>query len=242
MSKKKFALCLSGKPGTMEFCYPSIKRHLLDKYNLDIFICSDEQEERMMQLYHPVKMEIYSQDEIDVKILEHLGFVNYKECQTQPAKDLSANWKVWRCGRMLQEYEKEHGRYDAVLLTRFDVKFLKIPEIKPEPNTVHIPRIDALLTPPDSEGRHFGGYSSQLCWFTSDLAPKIMSFFPRSTSLYRQLGYWHAEIMFKRLCDNFGIVHKLEDIHMMIVRGTNEEPLSTDLLPLSEHPEFIGDK
>ena len=220
----------------MEFCFPSHKKHLLDVYHPDIFVCSDEQGKRISELYDPIGMEIHSQDKIN-SVIGDLS--NYTNCQTQPAKDLSYNWKLLRCGEMLREHEQKFGKYDIVMLTRFDVKFVRICRIDiPDPKTIYIPHLDALLTPADNMGWHFGGYSGQLCWCSSDTASIIMNYFDECPTLYRQLGYWQAEVFFKKLCDNHGIVPKLEDIYMMIIRGTNSNPLSTDLKPLEKFLDF----
>ena len=236
----KMALCLAGKPSTMEFCYPSLKKHLLDVYNPDVFACSDEQGDRIDQLYSPKLSSIIGQDYITHQFESRLS--QYYICQTEPMKDLSVNWKVRRCGEMLKEWEDDvlGEKYDVVAFSRFDVKFLHIAPIEiPEPNTLYMPIVDGLLTPADQNGLHFGGYSTQLCWMSSDVAQKFSYFYNSMDKLYQRRNGWHNEIMFKMYCDQVGIIPKLVDISMMIIRGTNANPLATDLNPLSKYPEFL---
>jgi len=234
----KMALCFSGQPRTMEYCYPSIKKHLLDVYDLDVFVCSDDQKGRIQELYDPVSMEIYSQDEINRKIGDRLSA--YPNCLTSPDKDLSTMWKARRVGEMLHEVEEKRGIYDVVVSTRFDLKILSLSPITlPQPNCIYLPYLDGLLTLPDSEGKHFGGYSSQLVWSSSLVAHRHLEFYDTCDEFYHQLGHWHIEEMTKLMYDANGIGGKLVDMSIMIVRGTNENPLSTDMTPLSTHPEFM---
>jgi hypothetical protein len=235
----KMALCLAGKPSTMEFCYPSIKEHILDVYNPDVFVCSDEQRDRIDQLYNPVVTDIYAQEYITHQFEGRLP--RYTICQTEPLKDLSVNWKVRRCGEELKLHEiLLCEKYDVVAFSRFDVKFLHIAPIEiPEPNTLYMPTVDGLLTNADQFGLHFGGYSTQLCWMSSDVAQKFSHFYDHMDELYQKRNGWHNEVMFKMYCDQVGIIPKLVDISMMIIRGTNDNPLATDLNPLSKYPQFM---
>ena len=237
----KTALCIAGQPRTMEFCFPSLKKNIIDVYHPDIFVCSDSQGDRIKELYNPVDMEIYTQDAIWWFIDDRRTNYNNRIMNAQPENDLSVMWKSMQCGKMLKEYEREHGIYDIVLLTRFDVKFLHVQSIRmPEERALYVPQKDAFqFDTGNTNGVHFGGYSSQLCWFTSRTAEILLDIYNISDQLYKELGFWHSETMLKYLCDKEAINVKFVDIDMMIIRGTNENPLGCWGEPLSKYPKYM---
>ena len=229
----KCALMISGLPRTMEFCFPSQKKHILDVYNPDVFICSVEQEEKFRELYDPVDIEIYSHEFIQSQFGERVA--KYTHSQTQAWRDLAANWMLLRCSEMV----KKRGEYDVIFSTRPDIKFLSVAQVgELEDNTVYAPRVDALHCLPDDRGLHFGGYSFQLCWGKSDVMHKLCQYYHLSDQIYDEAGLWHAEIIAKLLCEKLGIKRKMVEIDMMIIRGTLENLLSTNLKPLALFPEY----
>ena len=60
-------------------------------------------------------------------------------------------------------------------------------------------------------------------------------------NLARQVAEWGyiPEHVVKNYCDRNGIVAQFVDMQMMLIRGTNEAPLSFDHQPLSEYPEYL---
>lgn len=236
----KSALCLLGQPRTMEYCFPSQKKHILDVYNPDVFIVSDEGRGRMTELYNPVAIEIHAQEKIWQEIGERrTSYVSHSP-ETKPESDMSVLWKAWRGGELLKEYESLHGIYDLVFISRFDVKFLRVPVITEiKENTLYVPQVNAYLSPPDSKGNHYGGYSAQLCWGSSAVAKLMMNMYNLSGQYYQEAGKWHSEKMLKWTFDRAGIAVQHVDISMMIIRGTSDAPLAFDYRPLAEYPEFI---
>ena len=243
----KYALLMCGQPRTMEFCFPSLKKHILDVYHPDVFLCSDEQEERLRELFNPMRIDIHSQEKIDAEVAElRAGYTN------QPgdglvAKDLSIAWKVWRANQMKREIEAEFGfRYDTVMISRFDVKFKSIPDIgKAEENTIYVPRVGAYWnSPPDEQGIHWHGYSAHLYWMSSKVADGVAGIYfegEDNFNIARQVADWGyiPEHVLKNYCDRHGILAQLVDIEMMLIRGTSEAPLSFHHHPLSEYPEYL---
>ena len=185
----KVALLIAGQPRTMEFCYPSQKQHILDVYYPDVFICSDDKEQRMRELYNPVGIDIHDQVYIDEQIvIKRSKFIPPGQ-EVMPHKDLSIAWKVWRVNEMKQGYEKEHGFvYDVVLLTRFDVKFASIQTIEiPKPDTLYVPTIGGYwATPPDEPGIHWHGFSTHMCWMSSSISDRLAPMFFEGTNIYRE--------------------------------------------------------
>jgi hypothetical protein len=243
------ALLMCGQPRTMEFCFPSVKRHILDVYQPDVFVCSDEQEERLGELFHPTAMDIRPQDEIDkeVEMLRSM-YAPYDHNVIPPiqTKDLSAAWKVYRAAEMKREHEFMTGFiYDVVLISRFDVKFAGIQPIKNvEENVIYVPRTGAYwITPPDRPGIHWHGYSTHLCWMSSKVADMTAGIYFEGEDNYKiacEVADWGyiPEHVLKNFFDRNGIRAEFVEISMMLIRGTAESPLAFDHRPLTEYPQY----
>ena len=74
------AFCIYGQPRTWSFCFPSLKKHLLDVYHPDVFLCTDGEQEQMEKAYHPTAMEAISPEEQlrRFKEREKIGFKRFK--------------------------------------------------------------------------------------------------------------------------------------------------------------------
>jgi len=245
----KIALILAGQPRTFKFCYPSFKRLIIDVYNPDIFIVSDDKETELRQLYNPVAMEIKTQDYINqqVAILRD----KYRQVDPQfeviPAKDLSIAWKLYRAAQLKQEYEKIHGLYDIVIVTRFDIKFKSIQATENvDKNTIYVPKIGAYwIIPPDKPGIHWHGYSAHLCWMSSKVFDKLAAemyfegdnHYRMSCEVNKEWGFI-PEHVFKYFLERHNINVELVDIDMMLIRGTSERPLAFHNLSLDDYPYY----
>ena len=243
----KSALIITGQPRTMEFCYPSLKRHILDVYKPDVFLVSDAEESRMIELFNPVRIDIRRQEEIDIRYKTLRLRYTAPDREPVAAKDLSCAWKVYRASQLKQDFESRFEFiYDVVLITRFDVKFHCVPEIKtPEPNTLHIPRRGAYwITPPDKPGIHWHGYSAHLCWMPSPVADQLAGIYFQGEDNFKiasEVAEWGyiPEHVTKNYCDRAGIRAVFEDMDMMLIRGTNEAPLSFQSTPLKDYPDYL---
>lgn len=249
----RMALCMYGQPRTMEFCYPSQKKHILDVYHPDVFICSSADETRMRQLYNPVAIEVHSPAAEENLMGEHrlrYGLVQHNDTPYPkfPNQDLSVMWKAWRCGEMIREYEKEHGEYDILSATRFDTKYLSIEPIedKPKENALYIPRVDANQGEADVRGVFWGtGYSTHFWYANSRIGHMLFDLYNWSDDHFKATGEWNTEKALKWKCEQDGIrIHYIE-VRFMLIRGTNSHPLSAGApgfqLPLSptNYPEYI---
>jgi hypothetical protein len=250
MANLRYALLMCGQPRTMEFCYPSQKEHLLNKYLPDVFICTDDQEERMRELYQPKGLLILSQEFIDQRVAAIRA--DYDQNNLVPPA-LSVSYKYMRAARMLREQEIAQGwRYDVVFISRFDVAFDSIQPVDAiKPRTIYIPRNDAIWYKTSEEpGIHWGGYSGHLFWMSSEVAQEIcnlyfcgpdwnrLSVLDRWEKLNQPWGQ-NPEIVMKYFIENEGIVVELVEIAMMIIRGTSENPLAFDhVTPISRYPQF----
>ncbi len=241
------ALLLCGQPRTMEFCFPSFKRHIMDVYHPDIFLVTDEQLERASELYQPVRAEAFSQETIDEQVRELRSAYVEPEVGHGFPRSFSIAWKTYRASLLRQAYEREQNiQYDVVLLTRFDVRFRRIqPITMPEANTLYVPKKGAYWTyPPDKPGIHWHGYSAHLAWGTPAVMDAVAGmYFEGADNL--QLAYeasqeWGRvpEHVLKNFCDRNGIRASFTDIDMMLIRGTSEKPLAFDHKPLDAYPGY----
>jgi len=241
------ALLMCGQPRTMEFCFPSLKKHILDVYHPDVFISSDEQKERLIELFQPIAIDIRTQAEIDreIECLRSKYLPTNLIPPVQP-KDLSSAWKVYRAAEMKREYQNLMGFvYDVVLVSRFDVKFSKIPKIGTiKENTIYVPRTGAYwITPPDRPGIHWHGYSTHLCWASSKVNDMTAGMYFEGEDNYRiacEVADWGyiPEHVLKNFCDRNGIRAELVEISMMLIRGTSDSPLSFDHQSLTNYPHY----
>lgn len=238
------ALCITGLPRTMEYCYPSQKQHLLDVYHPDVFVCASSDKSRIQKLYNPTGMIFIDEDhalEEATRLRQGLTPVAY------PPSALPFSYKTKLCVEQMRKWERDSGRpYDLVFISRFDVKFKSIQPVElPEENTLYVPRIGAYwATPPAEPGIHWGGFSGHLCWTTPRVAEMI-------ANVYYAPEDWHgrscassetwgnaAEYLLKYFCDHNGIQARLVEIEMMLIRGTPEAPLSFNWQDLSAYPDY----
>jgi len=248
----RMAFCLYGQPRTMEFCAPSIKKHILDVYHPDVFACSDSQGDKIQELFNPVAMEIHSVEEENELMGEHrlrYGVIQHNSTPYPkfPNQDLSVMFKTWRCGEMMKENERINGTYDVVSASRFDSKYLSIEPIHiPEENTLYIPRVDANQGAADVNGVHWGtGYSTHFFYGTSAIGRMLFDSYNWSDDHFNEMNEWNTEkaLLWRCKKDNIKVVYI--EVRFMLIRGTNERPLSAgapgEQLPFSptNYPEYI---
>ena len=248
----RMALCLFGQPRTAAFCADSLYTELISVYHPDIFLSTDSQEALMRSLYHPISMEIASEEEETQIIGERMSRYGksvpnpgpYKEYPIYPSRDLSFLYKNWRCREMLRNHEAKFGDYDVIVGTRFDAKFLKIQPITlPNKNTLYIPRIDA-FGKEAVNGIHWGmGYCAHIWWADSITGCFLLNCFNWSDDYYKETKKWGGEGMMKYICDKNKIDVQYTDVTFMLIRGTNERPMEglPPWSPLSKtcHPEYL---
>jgi hypothetical protein len=187
----------------------------------------------MKETYHPVAMEVISQEEQRARIGERIHRYGdevpnpgpYKDYPIHPAGDLQFLYKMWRCREMMRDYEEKHGEYDVVVVTRFDAKFLNIQPIeKPKPNTFYIPLVDAFGKKAEN-GIHWGmGYATHIWWADANTASTILDSYNWSDEIFKETHQWCGESMTKYFCDKMGIKVEYTDVEFMLIRGTSREP------------------
>lgn len=153
----KVALCLSGQPRMFKSSYQSLKNHILDNYDCDIFIDTwkfkntdenfylshrykDEGSlEELYELYQPRVLNVEKFDEVfESKCLE---FEN-KVSLTQGAKEdnylrryYSMLYKIYNCNKIKNEYGKKMNiNYDIAVRSRLDVLYTQKIEFNKDVN------------------------------------------------------------------------------------------------------------
>lgn len=246
----RMALCMEGQFRTAEFCFPSLYENLIKPYSPDIFVCTDSNKDRIQELYHPVDMEIFTQEEINKIIgprLHRYGdwvpFPEYPQYPICPPDDLSYLFKMKRSRDLMKYYEEKHQKYDVVVSTRFDAKFLYIQPITiPQKDCLYIPRVDACQNESDKNGLHGGvGYGSHLYWCSSEVAGRVLNAYEWVEDAYQKLHRYCGELMLKWFCDNNHIKVIQTDVKFMLIRYRGGQYLDGRYIPLSEdhYPEYL---
>lgn len=111
--------------------YEGFKKYLFDKYDVDVFVHSwNDNEENITKYYKPKKMLLEDQDEFKQKFESSDDYKNFKyglkDVKYYSArvkyKDYSQFYSIYQSNKLRLEYQKEHNfTYDIIILTRFDL-------------------------------------------------------------------------------------------------------------------------
>jgi len=142
----KVALLLSGDMRDWIINYVYFKQHLLDHYDVDIFISTwrGYKNDEVVNVYNPVAMDI--QDYNRGFNQRWASITNPYEENREPNVNLvncmSMWYKTWRVNELKNEYQfTMNTKYDLVIKTRPDLKLEeKVILEKPKNNTLYIPK------------------------------------------------------------------------------------------------------
>jgi SAM-dependent methyltransferase len=175
--KVKTALCISGHLRTFEDNYQSVKTHILDKLDCDVFIHTwdimglsyrftdgslyaietQRLAERIKQLYNPKKMVMEPAQTFKASPLMHARQLDHRDIPGI----LSMYYKIEACNKLKSEYEKEQNfKYDCVIRFRGD---LYMESDLPIDN---ITNLNYLFVPIFG---NFGGVCDQFAYGSSDI-------------------------------------------------------------------------
>ena len=248
----KMALCIYGHGRTFEFCAPSIKKLIIEPYNPDIFVCSDYNRRGWETLYKLTGLEIAPDDEINRTVGdrgypfgEWVSIPKWPQYYISISRQLNYLYRGWRCREMFRLHEAKYGKYDVVVVTRPDVKFLGIEPIEiPAKDRLYLPRIDAHQWEVDKDGLYWNmGYSSHTWWSSSSVAKQLLDGFHWTDWVWEDVGVWCGEMMLKYYCDRNGIKVIHTDVTQMIIKGDKNHPLSNSFefgkkLSATHYPEY----
>jgi len=135
----KVALCLSGQIRSHELVKGSIKKHLLDLYNCDVFchFWHKYDNEKYKNFYNPQCASDYGIFD-DKKIKDVIDFYKPKSLKYSfPFFDQNTKsmlYSICESNKLKSEYEKHNNvKYDLVIKCRYDMMFkgdLNIPKIQ----------------------------------------------------------------------------------------------------------------
>lgn len=158
------AVLLSGQIRNARDASTSIKEHIVDKYNADVFvetwrttpniisyaghnIPDDMTLDEVDRVYSPKMMRVEDFD--NSRLMESIrnnlptnktGYNGEVEESTVMANVFAMYYKIMRANEMREEYERINNiKYECIIRLRFDLKFDNFPVINPEANTVYIP-------------------------------------------------------------------------------------------------------
>ena len=164
----KTALLISGQIRDAKNCYDSVKTHILDKFNPDVFIntwkpsnqIKDHRDkylpnemniDEIIEKYNPKTIEVEDFDNPHMKVVVD-SLIDDIKAKRLNAYDGTLPWetrfenvfymhyKIWKTKNLKMIYEQTNGIvYDRVIKSRFDLKFNEFPDIVPEKNTVYVP-------------------------------------------------------------------------------------------------------
>jgi len=159
----KTALQISGQIRDAKNCFESVKTHILDKFNPDVFIDTWKPSNRIMDhrgAYIPNEMtidevienynpKVIQVEDFDTPLMKHIAEFEYERRNaydgTFPWETKFQNvfymyYKVWKANTHRCSYENLNDfKYDRVIKSRFDLRFDDFPDIIPEKNTVYVP-------------------------------------------------------------------------------------------------------
>ena len=159
----KTALQISGQIRDAKNCFESVKTHILDKFNPDVFIDTWKPSNRIMDhrgAYIPNDMtideviegynpKVIQVEDFDTPLMKHIAEFPYQRLNaydgTFPWETKFQNvfymyYKVWKANIHKCSHENLNAiKYDRVIKSRFDLKFDEFPDIIPEKNTVYVP-------------------------------------------------------------------------------------------------------
>lgn len=193
--KIKTALCISGHLRTFEDNYQSVKSHILNKLDCDVFIHTwdimglsyrftdaslyaietKRLAERIKQLYNPKKMIMEPTQAFKATPLMHARQLDHRDIPGI----LSMYYKIEACNKLKMEYEKENDfKYDCVIRFRGD---LYMETDLPIYNNTNL---DYLFVPIFG---NFGGVCDQFAYGSSAIMDTYSSLYSNVTK-YMEIG------------------------------------------------------
>lgn len=192
-STAKVALCISGHLRTFESNFRTVKEHILDKFDCDVFIHTwdtlglsyragdsnlhiaetRKYIDKINQLYKPKK--------IVIEKAKHFNITPIMHQRSSPHRDtagvLSMFYKIEECNKLRKEYETEHKvKYDFVIRFRSDL-WLESPmpiDYKTNSNHLYLPIYG-----------NFGGACDQIAFGTPAIMDKYSTLYSNIESYLR---------------------------------------------------------
>jgi hypothetical protein len=209
----KTAVCFYGQPRYLEKCWPTIKEHVVEPNNADVFAHfwgSHPEVGNPWSHGQDVTWQTYTRDEV-IDILSAKEAIVEPQIQFDISMYSKGQCPIFNLYSFLYSLKQVHslydpGQYDAIIHCRSDLFFSVSTEIESvDENTMY-------LEHRDTSGDQFGYSDPSVMRVFSDC-------FDYFDSLYEQLGYIHAETFFRTHLGNHGINIVPCETHYKICRS-----------------------
>jgi hypothetical protein len=177
----------------------SIRQHLIDPYNADVFIDtwnphSEQGIDYLIKEFNPklINVEHLQDSAIVARMMENiptraLDYTGRVRTETSIRKLFLMWHKIHGCNQLRKRYEEQAGiKYDRVIRFRFELRLDSFPIIVPELNTCYIP-----------QGGDFGGVNDMIAIGDSDTMDKYCSAFKMLREYDRDNKPIHCESLVK---------------------------------------------
>jgi len=213
----RVALLLSGKFRNSFKEHISIKKNLIDKYDVDVFISYGYSSNNidcvpndLIELYNPVSFEFF---EYPPDIYTNINSVSkYEKAIESNTTSIYMMWYgIDKVNKLKSLYEIENGfKYDIVIKSRFDIEFK---------NEILLKNIDdSIFIPIGSD--HRGGYNDLFAYGSSNIMNYYCSTYPHLTEYIKEGCLIHPERILKHHLDKKEF--KFYRTHIpIILRGIN---------------------
>ena len=188
----KTALLLSGQVRDAKNCFPTLKQHIIEPYQADVFIdtwvpdshvldhrgqliADDLSTQEVLSLYKPklAMFEDFNSSPFfrrikDYNIDNRTAYDGSHAWETKIENVFYMYYKVWTCFQNMKHYEEMNNfRYDRVIRMRFDLLFESFPIVEVLPGIVYVP----------SGFDHRGGINDLLSLGTRETMAKVCGLF-----------------------------------------------------------------
>lgn len=216
----KTAILLSGQVRDAKECFSTLKQHLIEPYNADVFIDTwlpknkvlDHRGnliednltcDEILELYKPklAMFEDFDSSPVfqrikELNITNRTAYDGTHAWETKIENVFYMYYKVWRCLQHMKHYEAFNAfQYDLVIRARFDLMFESFPIIEPKVRTVHVP----------AGFDHRGGINDLLSLGNRETMEKVCDLFSKLIQ-YGSIGIgFHPESILRKHFDLSGL-------------------------------------
>ena len=188
------AVLISGQFRTGTYCFPSIKKHVLDRIgDYDVFAhLADDADAKGIEDYKPLALWVGPQPTLDEK--------NYIHRTGRQVFGVQQCLRMWRSMHEVWKMAQQSGiGYDWVIRLRPDTQFFNdIENLGERAPGVHIPKHN-----------NWWGYCDRFAYMRFEHAPAYHSLFPGLDHYIMQGGIFHPETYLKWTLDSKGVpVHR----------------------------------
>ena len=187
----KTAILISGQFRSGAHCFPSIKKHVLDKlgdHDVIAHLARDEDASGIAQ-YQPRIMAI-----VDQPVLDEKNYVHRSGRQVFGIQQCLRMW--WSMRESHKLMLESNQKYDWVVRLRPDLQFFKDmePLAELDPNEVYVPTF-----------HNWWGYNDRFAIMGAKWAATYHSLFDQLDSYIAQGGIFHPETFLKWVLDEAGV-------------------------------------